>query len=286
MLEIIKQTVKEYGDDNAPLLAAALAYFSVFSIAPLLIIMIAVLVFFGAGDAQDTVLELVQEVVGEEGAEMVETMIEAQEEEGGGLVATITGLVVLLFAATTLFAQLKRALNIIWGSEPEPEGRLGGVKALVMTRVKSLGLIIAIGLLLLIAFFLTTVVSAAVSAAGDVLPGGPAIWLWLNRLVAFAALVLVFVLVFRFLPNAQVPWRAIWIGSTVTALLFVVGSWLFGIYISNVAVASAYGAAGSLVVLLLWVYFSAQIVLLGGELTQVLSRRGPGDDGIQRPSTV
>jgi membrane protein len=286
MLEIIKQTVKQYGDDNAPLLAAALAYFSVFSLAPLLIIMIAVLVFLGAGDAQETVLGIVRDAVGAEGAEMVETMIEAQEEGGGGIVATIVGIVVLLFAATTLFAQLKRALNIIWGTEPEPEGRLGGVKALVMTRVKSLGLIVAIGLLLLIAFFLTTVVSAAVSAAGAALPGGAAVWLWLNRLVAFAALVVVFVIVFRFLPNAQVPWRPIWIGSTVTALLFVIASWLFGIYISNVAVASAYGAAGSLVVLLLWVFFSSQIVLLGGELTQVLSRRAPGDDGIRRPSTT
>jgi membrane protein len=284
MLDILKQTVKEYGEDNAPLLAAALAYFSVFSIAPLLILLIAVLVFFGAGDAQGTVLGIVEDVVGEGAAEMVETMIEAQEDEGGGTIATIIGIAVLLFAATTLFAQLKRALNIIWNTEPEPESAMGGVKNLVMTRVKSLGLIVAIGVLLLLALFLTTVVSAAVSAAGAALPGGPALWLMLNRVVAFAALVAVFVLVFRFLPNAEVPWRAILIGSTATAALFVLGSWLFGIYIANVAVDSAYGAAGSLVVLLLWVYFSAQIVLLGGEFTQVLARRESDSDAVVRPS--
>jgi membrane protein len=284
MLEIVKQTVKEYGDDNAPLLAAALAYFSVFSIAPLLIIMIAVLVFLGAGGAQETVLGIVQEVVGDEGAEMVGTMIEAQAEQGGGTVATIIGIVVLLFAATTLFAQLKRALNIIWKTEPEPETKLGGIRALVMARVRSLGLILAIGVLLLLAFFLSTVVSAVVNAAGDALPGGPGIWLMLNRLVAFVALVLVFVLVFRVLPNAWPPWRAVWIGSVTTAVLFVVLAWGFGIYVSTVAVDSAYGAAGSMVVLLLWVFFSSQIVLLGGELTQVLSRRGKGDDAIKRPT--
>jgi membrane protein len=285
MIEVLKQTAKEYSEDNVPLLAAALAYFSIFSIAPLLIIVISVLVFFGQGEAQATVLGLVQEAVGDDAAEMVASMIENQADNaGGGIVATITGIVVLLFAATTLFAQLKKALNIIWRTEPDPETARGGVGQVVRTRLKSLGLILAIGVLLLLAFFLGTIVSAVVSAIGDDLPGGPGIWLMLNRVVALAALVLVFVLIYRLLPNARVPWTPVWIGSVVTALLFVLGSWAFGIYISNVAVASAYGAAGSLVVLLLWVYFSSQIVLLGGELTQVLARRHRGDDGVRRPA--
>ncbi|MBA2666701.1 MAG: YihY/virulence factor BrkB family protein [Trueperaceae bacterium] len=281
MLEVVKQTFAEYGDDKVPLLAAALAYFSVFSLAPLLIILITVLVFFGAGDAQDMILEQVQETVGEDAAGMVESMIENRREEGGGTLATIAGVVVLLFASTTLFAQLKTALNIIWKSEPESETKLGGVKNLVMARVRSLGLIIAIGVLLLLAFLLSTVVSAVINATGDALPGGPGLWLNLNRLVAFAALVGVFALVFKVLPNAEVPWRAVLVGATVTAALFVFGSWAFGIYMSTVAVESAYGAAGSLVVLLLWIYFSAQIVLLGGEFTHVYARRKL--DAIARP---
>jgi membrane protein len=274
MLEVVQRTVKRYGDANAPLLAAALAYFSVFSLAPLLVIVIAVLVFFGAGDAQATILGVIEDVVGEEGAAMIGTMIEGQAAQGGGVVATITGVAILLFASTTLFAQLKRALDILWGTEPEPESKLGGAKALVRTRLKSLGLVLAIGVLLMLAFFLSTIVSAAIAAAGDVLPGGAGVWLMLNRLVAFGALVLVFALTFQLLPNASTPWGPIWIGAGVTAALFVLGTWLFGIYIANVAIEGAYGAAGSLVVLLLWVYISAQVVLVGAALTRTLWQRG------------
>lgn len=282
MVDILKRTAQEYGSDNVPLLAAALAYFSVFSLAPLLVIVIAVLVFFGAGGAQDTVMNVVEQAVGQQGATMVETMIESQEESGGGIVATVVGVVVLVFAATTLFAQLEKALGIIWKFEPETTSRLGTVRNIAMTRLRSLGLILAIGVLLLIAFVLSTFVSAALEAAGDALPGGVAMWSWLNRIVAFAALVTVFALVYKLLPRPEVPWKAVWIGASVTAAIFVGGTWLFGVYISNFAIASAYGAAGSLVVLLLWVYVSAQITLLGGELTYVLSRRLQGLDGIER----
>lgn len=273
MRETIQNTVKKYGEANGPLLAAALAYFSVFSLAPLLVIVIAVLVFFGAGDAQETVLGIVSEAIGEEGATMVGTMIESQAEQGGGVFASITGVAVLLFASTTLFAQLKRALDILWSTQPEVESRFGGAKVMAKTRLKSLGLVLAIGVLLLLALFLSTIVSAAIGAADHLLPGGAAVWLWANRLVAFAALVLVFAITFRYLPNADTPWRAIWIGSTVTAALFVLGTWLFGIYVANVAVANAYGAAGALVVLLLWVYVSAQVVLIGAAFTRALARR-------------
>jgi membrane protein len=284
MLQVLRRTVQAYGEDNAPLLAAALAYFSVFSLAPLLVVLIALLVFFGAGEAQATVLRLVADVVGEQGAAIVRTMIESQASAGGGVVATATGAVVLLFGATTLFAQVQRVLNVVWGTRPEHDSKLASAKHLVVTRLRSLALIGAIGALLLVALLLTTVVSAAVAASGDALPGGVPVWRTLNRLVAFAVLVLVFALVFKLLPNAHVPWRATWIGAAATALLFVVASWLFGLYIANVAVASAYGAAGSLVVLLLWVYVSAQTLLFGAELTQVLAQRLPGAEGIGAPA--
>ena len=271
MLRTIQASLRTFTDANGPLLAAALAYFSVFSLAPLLVILIAVLVFFGAGTAQGTVLAIVAEVVGEEGAAIVGTMIEGQARQGGGVFATVTSVAILLFAATTLFFQLKRALDILWGTAPEPESALGGAKAFVRARAKAFGLVLAIGLLLLLALVLSTVVSAAVSAAGDVLPGGPAPWRILNRLVAFGALALVFGLAFRLLPNATAPWRAIVIGSLVTAAAVLLFTWLFGIYIANVALAGAYGAAGSLVVLLLWVFFSAQVVLIGASLTRTLA---------------
>ena len=271
MRRIIEASLKRFTDGNGPLLAAALAYFSVFSLAPFLVIVIAVLVFFGAGDAQTTVLAIVADVVGEEGARLVGTMIEGQARQGGSVFATVSSVVILLFAATTLFFQLKRALDLLWGTVPAPESALGGAKALAWARVKALGLLLAVGLLLLLALFLSTVVSAAISAARDVLPGGQAPWRTLNRLVAFGALASVFGLTFRLLPNATAPWRAITIGSLLTAALIVLFTWLFGIYIANVALAGAYGAAGSLVVLLLWVFFSAQVVLIGASLTRTLA---------------
>ncbi|MFO8149141.1 MAG: YihY/virulence factor BrkB family protein [Trueperaceae bacterium] len=267
----IQAALKRYSDANGPLLAAALAYFSVFSLAPFLVIVIALFVFFGAGDAQGTVLDIVARVVGEDGAAIVRTMIEGQARQGGGAFATVTSVAILLFAATTLFFQLKRALDILWGTVPEVAPGLGSAKALLRGRARALGLVLAIGLLLLLALFLATVVSTAIAAAGDVLPGGPAPWRLLNRLVAFGALVVVFGLTFRLLPNAAASWGAIAIGSSVTAALIVLFSWLFGIYVANVAVAGAYGAAGSLVVLLLWVFFSAQVVLLGASLTRTLA---------------
>ncbi len=288
MLDIVKRTVQAYGEDNAPLLAAALAYFSVFSLAPLLVVLIALLVFFGAGEAQATVLRLITDVIGAQGAATVATMIESQAAAGGGAIATATGVAVLLFGATNLFAQIERVLNVVWGARPQHASHLASAKHIVMTRVRSLGLIAAIGGLMLAAFLLTTVAGAAIAAVGDALPGGAWLWRTVNRLVAFGALVLVFALLFKLLPNAHVPWRATWIGATTTAVLFVLGSQLFGVYISNVAVASAYGAAGSLVVLLLWVYVSAQMLLLGAELTCELARARslPGgeapDDALQR----
>jgi len=277
MRRIIEASLKRFTDGNGPLLAAALAYFSVFSLAPFLVIVIAVLVFFGAGDAQTTVLAIVADVVGEEGARLVGTMIEGQARQGGSVFATVSSVVILLFAATTLFFQLKRALDLLWGTVPAPESALGGAKALAWARVKALGLLLAVGLLLLLALFLSTVVSAAISAARDVLPGGQAPWRTLNRLVAFGALASVFGLTFRLLPNATAPWRAITIGSLLTAALIVLFTWLFGIYIANVAVAGAYGAAGSLVVLLIWVFFSAQVVLIGASLTRTLAGDAVGN---------
>lgn len=284
MFDIVKQTLREYGEDKAPLLAAALAYFSVFSLAPLLLVLTSVLIFVGAGDAQATVMDLIRDRVGESGAELIEDMIESQAERGGGILATIIGTVALLVGATTLFAQLERALNIIWGVEPEPDSTLGSAKHMAMQRVRSLGLILVIGVLLLLAVFLSTFLSAAIGAATEQLPGGGVIYVWLNRLFVLAVLAVVFAIVFTLLPNASVPKRAVLIGAPVTAVLFVLASWAFGIYMTNVAIESAYGAAGSLVALLLWVFISAHAVLLGAEFTQVVARREDDAHGVQRAS--
>ncbi len=284
MFEVLKETVRAYGDDNAPLLAAALAYFSVFSLAPLLLILTSILVFLGATDARETIMAEVEQLFGAGGVDVLEDMIESQAEQGGGILAAIIGAVAMFVGATTLFAMLERALNVIWGVQPEPGGALKGIKHLLAQRVRSLGLILAIGALLLIAVFLSTYVSAALAALSEGVPGSGAAWVWVNRLGAFALLALVFAIVFTLLPNAAVPRAAVAVGAPVTAALFVLASWLFGLYVSNVAVGNAYGVAGSLVVLLLWVYVSAHTVLLGAEFTKVVAGRVGDKRGIERPA--
>lgn len=284
LFDIVKETAAEYGKDNGPLLAAALAYFSVFSLAPLLLVLTSVLIFVGAGDAQTAIMDEVRNLFGESGAELVDDMIQGQAERGGGILAAIVGGAALLVGATTLFAQLERALNIIWGVRPEATSTLGGAKHVVMQRVRSLGLILVISLLVLLAVFLSTYVSAAIAAAAEQLPGGGVLIGWLNRLFTLALLAVVFVVVFTLLPNAHAPRGPVLVGAVVTSVLFVLASWAFGIYVTNVAIASAYGAAGSLVVLLLWVFLSAHTVLIGAEVTKVMARRRGDHSGIQSAS--
>lgn len=283
MLEMLRETAREYGKDNAPLLAAALAFFSLFSLAPLLLILTSALVFLGATDALDTIMREGRNLFGAEGAELIEEMIEGRADHRGGTLAAIIGAGALLVGATTLFAQLERALNIVWGVEPQVDGALRGARHLLTQRARSLGLIGVLGLLLLLAAFLSTYVSAVLAGLAEQVPGGTTIWQWLNRLGAFAVLSVVFAIVFTLLPNASVPRLAVLVGAPFTAALFVLGTWLFGIYVSTVAIDSAYGAAGSLVVLLLWVYISAHTVLLGAEFTKALARRVGAESGIERP---
>lgn len=271
MIELIKQTFQEWQQDNVPSLAAAVAYYAMFSVAPLLIIVIAVLAFFGHGDAQATILEQVRGVAGGDAADLVGTMIQNRQASGGNVLATAVGVVLVLVGATGVVAQLQLALNTIWGVRADPER--SGLRRIVRVRLLSLMLILAIGLLVLAAIVAGALLRAAIAAARDQVPQVAFLWSVLDPLVSVAVALLLFALVFKILPDVLVPWRAVWLGALVSAVLFVGGNWLLGFYFSRGAVAGAYGAAGSLVVVLLWVYFSAQILLLGAEITQVYARR-------------
>ena len=272
MLELLKQTFKEWNEDKAPALAAALAYYTVFSLAPLLIIVIAILsLFFSQGQAQEQLIAQLQGLFGTDVADTIRTMIEERERSGGNVLASIIGFVILIVGATGVFAQLQNALNQIWNVEPSPKAN--GVWQLIRVRLLSVGMVFVIGFLLLTSLVLSAVLAALSGALGNMLPGADALWQILNMILSLGVISAVFALMFKFLPDVQVAWRDVWVGGFVTALLFVVGKFLIGLYIGNSAVASSYGAAGSLVVLLLWVFYSAQIVLLGGEFTQVYARR-------------
>lgn len=271
---LIKQTFQEWQEDRVPVLAASLAYYTVFSLAPLLIIVIAVLSFFGQGDAQSQIVQQLQGALGEDAAGLIRTMIEQRAERGGNVLATVIGVAILLVGATGVFSQLQTALNTIWDVRPDPES--GGLWRIVRVRLLSLGMILTMGFLLLVSLVLSTALSAIASSLDGLLPGSDLLWVALNWLLSLGIITLLFALLFQYLPDAKIPWRTVWVGALVTALLFVIGKELLGLYLSRGSVASAYGAAGSLVVLLLWVFYSAQIVLLGGEFTQVYTRRYAG----------
>lgn len=284
MIDMLKQTFQEWSEDKVPVLAAALAYYTVFSVAPLLIIVIAVLTFFGQGGAQSDIVDQIGQATSEEVGSLIGTMIESRQDQGGNVIATIIGVVILLVGATTVFAQLQNALNTIWGVKPDPEA--SGIRHMIGVRIASLGMVLGIGLLLFASLVLSTVVSSLAGSAADALPGSSFLWSLLDWLVSLAIITLLFAAIFKVLPDARISWRSVWVGALVTALLFVLGKWLLGLYLSRAGIAGAYGAAGSLVVLLLWVFYSAQILLMGGEFTQVFARRtGEGihpDEGAVR----
>ena len=271
MLQLLKDTFKEWQSDNVGVLAAALAYYAIFSLAPMLLIVIAMLTFLGRGDAQVAIMEQVQSVAGQDAAQLVRTMIENRQEMGGNTLATIVGLTLVGVGATGVVAQLHNALNIIWNVKADPER--SGLRHMIRVRFMSLLLILGLGLLLLAALVGTAVLRSWTAAAREQVPQIGLLWTVLDPLMLVLASGLVFTLIFKYLPDVRVPWRTVAIGGLVTAVLFVIGNWLLSLYLSQGAVAGAYGAAGALVVILLWVFVSAQIVLLGAEFTQVYARR-------------
>lgn len=267
IVALLKRTVSEWSEDKAPRLAAALAYYTVFSLAPLLVIVIAIAgFFFGAEAVQNQVVNQISGLVGQESAEAIQTMIAGARDQGAGLIATIIGIVTLLFAAGGVFGQLQDALNTIWEVAPKPDRGLWG---LIKDRFLSFSMILGVGFLLLVSL----VLSAALAIVGEfflgLFPGYELIITILNFAISFGVIMLLFGLIFKILPDAEVAWRDVWLGAALTALLFVAGRFLIQLYIANSDFSSSYGAAGSLIVILLWIYYSAQILFFGAEFTQV-----------------
>jgi membrane protein len=274
--QLIRTTFQEWQDDQAARLAAALSYYTVFSIAPLLIIVISIVgVVIGQREAQGQIVAQIASYVGEESAGFIEGILEQMSQPRNTIIATIIGVITLLLGATGVFGELQASLNQIWDVPPKKEqSTQQGIRSLIFTRVLSFGMVLAIGFLLLVSLVISTAVTAATTwLIGDrveIAFIGQA----LNFLVGFAIITLLFALIFKFLPDTKIHWRDVWPGAIVTSLLFTIGRLLISLYLSHSSTASVYGAAGSLVVLLLWVYYSAQILFFGAEFTQVFSRRG------------
>lgn len=269
-LGLFKETFTEFNEDKAPRLGAALAYYTIFSIGPLLLIAVAMAgLFFGQEAAQGKISGELGKVFGSEMAKSLEQMIQAAAKPKSGTIATIVGVVTLMLGASGVFGQLKDALNTIWNVEKK---KAGGVLGFVKERFLSMAMVLGIGFLLLV----TLVLDTAIAAMGGYVSrfvGGEAAANILSLVLSFAVAVVLFAAIFRILPDLRIAWRDVWLGAAITAVLFVVGKWGLGIYLGKAAPGSAYGAAGSLVILLIWVYWSAQILFLGAEFTQVYARR-------------
>ncbi len=275
--QVLKQTAIEWKDDDVPRLGAALAYYTVFSLAPLLVIAIGVAgLVFGQQAAEGQMVDALRDTMGEQGAQMAQTMLANAGQGNRGLWATIIGGITLLIGASTIFAQLQSAMNKIWEVAPDENA---GIKGTIKKRLISMGMVFAIGFLLLVSLLLSTALSVVGKFMADALPGGAWVWMVINNVASIALITLFFAAIYKVLPDADVQWRDVWLGAFVTAVLFTLGKYLIGLYLSNSATASSFGAASSLIVILVWVYYSAQIVFFGAEFTQVYARQYGG--GIQ-----
>src|SRR5688572_14915129 len=279
MFGLLKQAVSSWSADYAPSMGAALSYYTLFSIAPLLLIVISVAgLLFGDDAVRGEVFGQLQGILGSDGAKAVEDMLQSVAKTGEGIVATVTGVAVLLLGATTVFGELQNALDRIWRAPAREQS--SGWWNLLRTRLLSFGMVLGIAFLLMVSLIL----SAAVSALGKWFGGGAeALAHLLELLFSFGLMTVLFALIYKFIPRVHIAWRDVWIGAAVTALLLSVGKFLIGLYLGKSSVASSFGAAGSLVVMMVWVYYAAQIFLLGAEFTWVYAHESGSRRGQPRP---
>ncbi|RYF32216.1 MAG: YihY/virulence factor BrkB family protein [Comamonadaceae bacterium] len=270
LFALSRKAVTCWIDDFAPSMGAAISYYTIFSLAPLLIIVIAVAgAIFGQEAVRGEVVGQLQGLIGREGAIAIQGMIRSASEPSKGLVAGAISIGVLVVGATTVFAELQSALDRIW-HVPE-KAKPTGVWSLLRARVLSFGLIMGLAFLLMVSLIVSTGVAAFGQWAGSLLPGWEAMLVVINILFSLATTTVLFGMIFKFMPTVRIAWRDVWIGAGVTAVLFEIGKAGIGLYLGKSGVSDSFAAAGSLVVLLAWVYYAAQIFLLGAEFTKVYS---------------
>lgn len=273
MVDTIKSTVREFLDDDAPRMAAALSYYTVFALPAILILILLVVGFFmDPSDVETRMVGQVEDVLGDEGAQQIQTMIQQSAELGGGPFAVILSLLALTFGATGAFFQLQAMLNKAWGVAPDPER--SGIKTFLIKRVLSFGMILVVAFLLLVSLVVSAIIARAGGAIAEALPGpvSGAMLLGLDiglSLVVFTAL---FAAIFKVMPDARITWPDVGVGAAVTAVLFLAVKYLFSFFLSMADPGSAFGAAGSLAVIMIWVYVSSMVLFMGAEFTQVWAR--------------
>jgi membrane protein len=266
---LLKQTVSEWLEDKAPQLGAALAYYTVFSLAPLILVLLAIigLIFRDdPGGAWNKITQQMSYFLDKSAVDVVQNIAQKAAQPGKGLVATIIGILLALFGASGVFGQLQDALNTIWGVKAKPGG---GIWGFLRSRFLSFAMVGGVCFLLLVSLTLESVLKGFSRYLQASLPGGVVVAMAVYLIFDLAVVILLFAIIFKYLPDVKIQWRDVWIGAALTAILFAVGKWALGLYLGSGSAASAYGAASSLITLLLWVYYSSQILLFGAEFTQV-----------------
>ncbi len=268
---LVKTSLTEWWQDDTFRYSASLAFYTIFSVAPVLLIAVgAASLFFARDIATEKIVAEVQRMVGSQGAQAVRQVMDASTGFGKSIWAITSGVVTFLLGATAVFAELQSALNKIWDVQAKP--RRGLLLSFVFDRLRSFTIALAVGFLLLVSL----VISAALTVMQDYLnnwmPGVPVLWQLLNIGASFFIAALLFAMIYKYLPDVEITWKDVWIGAVVTAALFTTGKYLIGLYIGQTAAASAFGAAGSFAVLLIWIYYSALVSFFGAEFTQVYAR--------------
>src|SRR5205809_2202472 len=272
-LSLLKQTFLEWLEDKAPQLGAALAYYTVFSLAPLVLLLLAIVGFVFHNDpagAWRKVTEQMSYFLDKSAIDVVENIAQKASQPNKGLLATIIGILLALFGASGLFGQLQNALNTIWGVKAKPGG---GISGFLRSRFLSFAMVAGVCFLLLVSLVLESLLKSFSHYVQVMLPGGIVIAVVVYSVFDLAVVVLLFASIFKFLPDVKIQWRDVWIGALITAIFFAIGKWALGLYLGSGTAASAYGAASSLITLLLWIYYSSQILLFGAEFTQVYAAR-------------
>lgn len=270
VIELCKEVFNEWSEDKVPRLAAALAFYTLFSLAPLLVIVVGIAgMVFGEDAATGALSNQIEDIVGESSARLIETALANAGAPGAGILPTILGVATLLFGASGVFTQLQDSLNTIWNVQPQPGQP---IMTILRQRLLAFVMVLLIGLLLIVSLIASTVLAGIINFIGDELPYSPLLINIVNNSFLFLLGTLLFAMMFKILPDVTMAWSSVWPGAAVSALLFTLGRYLIGSFLVT-GIGSIYGAAGSLAIILLWVYYSGLILFLGAEFTQVYARR-------------
>ncbi|HZE75378.1 MAG TPA: YihY/virulence factor BrkB family protein [Gemmatimonadales bacterium] len=277
-VELLKESVRDFLDDDCPSMAAALSYYTVFSLPPLLVLLLLLLgSVLDPQDIQGTLETRIRALMGPAGGDQIRTILAHAHRPGSGALATALGAVALILGATGVFGQLQVALNKAWKVAPDPQK--GGIKQFLLKRAFSLGMVLGLAFVLLVSLVLSALLAAFSDSLARILPEGLSATLLeaINFAVSFGVIALLFAAIFKVLPDATIAWRDVWVGAAFTAVLFVAGKFLLGVYLGHSKPGEAFGAAGALALMFVWIYYSSMTVLLGAEFTQTWAvRRGRG----------